>query len=98
MKRKIGLFLFALLLVVPLGQTMAGSEFSDLDRQTDMVADLLVARPFAMGATVVGSVIYILSYPFSKLGGNEEEAYRRLVVDPATFGFQRPLGEFDLPR
>jgi len=58
-----------------------------------MAADLVVLRPLGILATAVGSVVYMISLPFSMLGGNQEEAYQQLVLDPARYTFQRPLGE-----
>lgn len=59
-----------------------------------MVADVLVARPVGLVTTVVGSVVYVVSLPFSLLGGNEKQVRQKLVVEPIKFTFKRPLGEF----
>ncbi len=59
-----------------------------------MLADTLVARPVGLVTTVVGSAVYVVSLPFSLLGGNEKQARQKLVVEPAEFTFKRPLGEF----
>ncbi len=56
-------------------------------------ADALVVRPVGIAATVLGSVVYVISLPFSYFGGNQPEAYRELVVEPAEHTFGRPLGE-----
>lgn len=58
-----------------------------------MVIDGFVARPLGLGATVVGTAIWIVTLPFSALGGNVSEATDRLIVDPARFTFVRPLGD-----
>ena len=60
-----------------------------------MVADALVARPIGLVTTVVGSAVYVVSLPFSLLGGNEKQARQKLVVEPSKFTFKRPLGEFN---
>jgi hypothetical protein len=59
-----------------------------------MIGDAVVARPLGLISTVVGSVFFVVSLPFSALGGNTGEAARKMVVDPAKFIFKRPLGEF----
>lgn len=59
-----------------------------------MVADVIIARPVGLVTTVVGSTVYVVSLPFSLLGGNEKQAREKLVKEPATFTFKRPLGEF----
>ena len=58
-----------------------------------MAADLVILRPMGIIATAVGSIVYVISLPFSIPGGNQEEAYQKLVADPAKYTFQRPLGE-----
>lgn len=57
-----------------------------------MSADLVLARPLLLGATVVGSVVYLVSLPFSLAGGNAKEAGKTLVVGPAKATFVRCLG------
>ncbi len=58
-----------------------------------MFVDGFVARPLGLGATVVGTAIWIVTLPFSALGGNVSEATDKLIVEPARFTFVRPLGE-----
>ena len=58
-----------------------------------MVADLILVRPAGIVATVFGSAVFIVALPFSLLGGNTDDAYRNLIVAPAKFTFQRPLGD-----
>jgi hypothetical protein len=60
----------------------------------EMFADGLVVRPLGLGATVLGCATWLVTLPFSALGGNVHEATQKLVVQPATFTFVRPLGEF----
>lgn len=60
-----------------------------------MSIDLIAARPLGLAATVLGTVVFVVSWPFSALGGNSEEAWDTLVVSPAEYTFQRPLGDFD---
>lgn len=57
-----------------------------------MVGDLLVARPLLIAATLVGTAVFIVSLPFSALGGNVEEAADALVGDPGREAFARCLG------
>ncbi|MEM8593650.1 MAG: multidrug transporter [Pseudomonadota bacterium] len=57
-----------------------------------MMVDLLVARPLLAGATLAGTIVYGLSYPFSRAGGNNEQALHTLVHVPAYNTFKRCLG------
>jgi hypothetical protein len=58
-----------------------------------MVADALLVRPLGLVGTIFGTAIFLVSLPFSALGGNVEEAYQKMVVEPAHYTFGRPLGD-----
>lgn len=60
-----------------------------------MAVDLLLVRPLGLVATVVGTGLFVASLPFSLLGMNTDEAFVRLVGQPAEFTFLRPLGDFE---
>ena len=57
-----------------------------------MVGDLVVARPLLIGATAIGVVAFVVSLPFTALGGNVGEAAQALVVEPGKEAFVRCLG------
>ena len=59
-----------------------------------MVADTVLARPMGIATTIVGTVLFVVSSPFSALGGNLKAAYTKLIKEPFVFSFKRPLGEF----
>ncbi|RJQ70014.1 MAG: hypothetical protein C4519_21300 [Desulfobacteraceae bacterium] len=87
----------AALVVVPTG-IMAAGQVDYRDTQIEagsMAADALVARPLGVIATLAGFGLFVISAPFSLLGGNAGSAWSSLVVDPAKFTFTRPLGDFD---
>ena len=58
-----------------------------------MAVDLALARPIGLGATVLGTVVFIVGLPFELLAGNVSDPARKLIVEPARFTFTRPLGE-----
>ena len=60
-----------------------------------MMFDLVLLRPLGLAATVVGTAFFVVSLPFSILGGNTGEAAKKLVVEPAKYTFSRPLGAED---
>lgn len=64
------------------------------DNQGDfaMAGDLLVARPFGVVWTVAGSALFVVSLPFTALGGNVKQAADTLVIGPAKETFVRCLG------
>ncbi|MCK5881362.1 MAG: hypothetical protein KAG18_05750 [Sinobacterium sp.] len=57
-----------------------------------MAGDLVVARPVGLVITIVGTAVFLVSLPFSLLGGNVGEAASTLVVGPAKTTFVRCLG------
>jgi len=57
-----------------------------------MIGDLLVARPLLIVATVAGTGLFLISLPFTALGGNVGAAGKALVVDPGKAAFVRCLG------
>lgn len=60
-----------------------------------MAADAIFVRPISFVATILGTGLFIVSLPFSILGGNVDDAGSNLVLKPAKTTFIRPLGEFD---
>lgn len=60
-----------------------------------MILDTILVRPIMFAGTVIGSVMWVVSLPFSAAAGNIEEARTKLVVEPAKHTFTRPLGDFN---
>jgi hypothetical protein len=59
----------------------------------EMLADAFMVRPFMLVGTVLTTATFIVTLPFSALGGNVGEAAEKLVAEPARYTFTRPLGE-----
>ncbi len=59
-----------------------------------MIIDGIVVRPLGLVATVLGTVAFVITLPFSALGGNVGQAGENLVLKPAAFTFTRCLGCF----
>lgn len=59
-----------------------------------MAADTLALRPLGLVSTVAGFGFFVISSPFSALGGNIDKAWDAMVAKPAKFTFARPLGDF----
>ena len=57
-----------------------------------MIADALVARPLYLAATALGAAVFVVTLPFSALGGNVKEAGHELVVGPGQGLLTRCLG------
>jgi hypothetical protein len=88
--------LISALVCVPLGASaFAASQTSNEEiTGSTMTADLLLVRPLGIVATVLGCAVFVVSLPFSALGGNTKQASQKLVKEPAEFTFTRPLGSF----
>ena len=94
MRGKISHFLITTLAVCTLAFSSAGhaQAIDESPSALAMTGDALFARPVLFAATVVGSVVYVVSLPFSLLGGNADEAGETLVMGPARATFVRCLG------
>ena len=95
-KQSAVLLLIITLVFIPFG-TSALAQGQALDEENSgalMTADLILARPLGIVATVLGCAVFIVSLPFSAIGGNTKEASQKLVKEPGDFTFKRPLGEF----
>lgn len=57
-----------------------------------MVVDTLIARPILIAGTLIGAGLFVISVPFSLLGGNPRGALHALVATPAESAFLRCLG------
>ena len=62
---------------------------------TSVAVDVVVARPVSFALTIVGSVLFVVSLPFSAGSGCVDKAANTLVKAPANDTFTRPLGEFE---
>lgn len=101
----VGMVLTAVLLVMPI-TSQAEIESIDADVKAErsitgtnqdpsayaMIGDAVIARPLLLGMTVVGSVAYVVTLPFSLLGDNAGQAAEKLVLQPARATFVRCLG------
>jgi hypothetical protein len=85
------LVICALLVASPVA--MAEGYIDDSVTPEAMLADGLLVRPLGLCGLVLGTATWIVTLPFSLLGGNVGEATDALVVEPAKFTFVRPLGD-----
>ncbi len=61
---------------------------------TAMVADVFIARPAGIVATILGTAVFIVALPFAALSRSVEPVAETLVVAPFKFTFTRPVGDF----
>lgn len=89
-----GMILVSALLFSPSAGANEGN--SPLGQAVDVVADSLIARPLGLAASVLGSGVFVLTYPFVALGaeaGETKAAADKMIMEPVSFTFARPLGE-----
>jgi hypothetical protein len=60
-----------------------------------IVVDGLLLRPGGMIATLLGTVVFVVTLPFSIPTKSVDKAAQKLVVDPAKYTFVRPLGQIE---
>jgi hypothetical protein len=64
------------------------------DKGGGAALDVLVARPLCLGATVLGSALFVASLPFSIPAKSVKRSADALVVQPGRATFKRPIGDF----
>lgn len=47
-----------------------------------MVVDTVAGKPLQLIAAIAGTAAYVVSLPFSLIGGNADQAQQKLVVEP----------------
>ena len=95
MKRKLSAVILALAVLAspcPLLADDAGTVSGD--KGTDMLVDAVLLRPLGLVATVLGTAVTVVTLPFTLPSGSAGEAARAMIVEPAEYTFNRPLGEF----
>lgn len=86
---------FVLAVMIAFGTTAAMAQNERLEVQPSggaMIADALVARPLLAAATLGGTAVFLVSLPFTALGGNVDGAAETLIKTPAEAAFRRCLG------
>ncbi len=74
--------------------TTASAETQDPNRSepsaqaptaVEMFADAAFVRPLMLGATALGTGIFLVTLPLSMIGGNTDQAAQRLIVEPGNY-------------
>jgi hypothetical protein len=66
----------------------------DVSAET-IIVDGLLLRPAGIVATVLGTVVFVVTLPFSIPTRSVDKAAQKLIVDPARYTFVRPLGQIE---
>ena len=97
-RRSLIIIVFFIVFLLAAGSPQAFADPSEKDKERSamgMCGDLIALRPLGLAATVIGAGVFVVSLPFTLIGGYVNEASQKLVVEPFLFTFDRPLG--DLP-
>lgn len=95
-KRITALFLAVALIAIPCSAFAKNVPSSDDQIKVgEMATDLVIVRPVGIVTVILGFGFFLVSSPFSALGGNTGEAWDIMVAKPAKFTFARPLGDFE---
>ena len=96
-KKSLILVMIAAMLMMSSATTALSAEYFESEDPSGgaMMFDLAVVRPVGIVATAIGCLFFVVSSPFSALGGNIDIAGEKLVKDPAKYTFKRPLGDFN---
>ncbi|MEE9551727.1 MAG: multidrug transporter [Gammaproteobacteria bacterium] len=75
----------------------AGQNSNDEDNDykptaEQLIIDGLIFRPLYLAGTIVGTGVFIVTLPFSLLGGNVGDAGEKLIIEPANATFNNCLG------
>lgn len=94
-KRSLVLVMVALLVCTTTGFSALAQDPKLEEEATaeGMIVDFVLLRPMGIISTAVGTVFFIASLPFSGPTGSIGVAFQKLVAEPASFTFARPLGE-----
>lgn len=82
----------ALSLTLALPTIAHANTISETPSSLAMTGDALFVRPVMLVTTIIGAGIFIISSPFSALGGNFGESFEVLVEGPFETTFVRCLG------
>ena len=88
-------FITALCVLALLMSTIVPVSAGEEGDTTAYVVDVAVARPISFAMTVVGTVLFTVSLPFSATSGTTGKAAQKLVAGPAKDTFSRPLGNLE---
>lgn len=64
------------------------------DKSLDALADVAVVRPGCFVATVGGTALFIVAFPFAAMSKSVKKTAHTLITIPGRATFTRPVGDF----
>jgi hypothetical protein len=98
-KKKLISYFLAVMLATSNMAFVSSVSARDYDSSTErpsggaMLADAVLIRVPMTAVTIIGAAVFVVTLPFSALGGNVSEAGTKLVKEPFEYAWVRPLGE-----
>jgi hypothetical protein len=89
MKTKLLTALCALALLSSATPASAGE-----DKSLEALADVSLVRPGCFVATIGGTALFIVAFPFAAMSRSVKKTAHTLIVYPAKATFTRPVGDF----
>jgi hypothetical protein len=74
--------------------SMAWADEMNKPTGTEVLFDLIIARPCGFMGLVAGTVIFVVSSPLAIVTGSAKNSADALVAEPYKFTFVRGLGEY----
>src|SRR5690242_10967900 len=71
------------------------TSFARAQSPTDVAADAVLVRPVSFVTTILGSVAFVVTLPFTAPCHGVHKAAKALVIVPAQMTFTRPLGDLE---
>ncbi len=94
MHRRFRRFLAVLAIATVTALPVMAEEQLPADRRGgDMALDLILARPIGLLSVVGGSVLFVVSLPFTISSSSMDTAAEEFVTKPIEYTFKRPLGQ-----
>ncbi|OGP92741.1 MAG: hypothetical protein A2Z19_04070 [Deltaproteobacteria bacterium RBG_16_54_18] len=90
MRRIIAIVLASLLLA----PALVWGQGEDQPGGTEIVFDLVIARPLGFVGLVLGTSIFLATYPCAVVTGSAKKTAHALVTEPYEFTFERDLGSY----
>ena len=90
MKRLLAVLAIAIVTALP---AAAEEQLPEERRGGDMAVDMILARPIGLLGIIGGSVLFVISLPFTIPSGSMDAAADELVKKPINYTFKRPLGQ-----
>lgn len=90
LKKTLAVLAVAVVTALP---AMAEEQLPAERRGGDMAFDLVLARPIGLLSIIGGSVLFVVSLPFTIPSGSMDAAAVEFVKQPIDYTFKRPLGQ-----